>query len=124
MPDSGGSLLHELVERQDNAASTMFYYHLAGLGMEAWDYQKPEESDDCVKSIWRMVCFTYFPRAQIGVPEGGFSDYIRPCKSSCQNYVRACGVECCDESVQCVFTHKKAISATQVITTEGYLPHD
>lgn len=40
------------------------------------------------------------------------------------NYVRACKVECCDESVQCVFSHTKAISPTQTVTTEGYLPHD
>jgi TM2 domain-containing membrane protein YozV len=120
----GGSSIKSLVQRQDNAASTMFYYHVTGLGLEAWEYQKPEYSNDCIKSIWRMVCFTYFPRAEIGTQDGGYSSYIRPCQSSCQNYVRACGVECCDESVQCVFSHTKAISATQKVTTEGYTPHD
>lgn len=27
--------------------------------------------------------------------------------SSCHNYVKQCGVECCDESVQCTFAHTK-----------------
>lgn len=124
LPAGGSASVKDLVQRQDNAASTAFYYHLTGLGLEAWDYQKPEFADDCVKSIWRMVCFTYFPRAEVGCQDGAWSNYIRPCQSSCMNYVRTCGVECCDESVQCVFTHTKAISAKQTVTTEGYSPHD
>jgi len=124
VPSGGSASVKSLVQRQDNAASTMFYYHLSGLGLEAWDYQKPEFADDCVKSIWRMVCYTYFPRAEIGCQDGAFTNYIRPCQSSCQNYVRSCGVECCDESVQCVFSHTKDISPSQKVTTEGYLPHD
>lgn len=110
---------------QDSAAMTMFFYHLAGLGYEAWDFPRPGESDDeCVKATWRMVCFTYFPRAQVGLIENTPSPYLRPCHSSCQNYVRQCQVECCDESVQCVFSHTKALSATEVVTTSGYIPHD
>jgi len=124
VPAGGSASVKALVQRQDNAASTMFYYHLTGLGLEAWDYQKPEYANDCIKSVWRMVCFTYFPRAEIGIQDGAWSAYIRPCKSSCENYIRACGVECCDESVQCVFEHKKAVSANQIVTTEGYLNHD
>jgi len=124
MPSGGGTSVKELVQRQDNAASTMFYYHLTGLGLEAWDYKKPEYANDCVKSMWRMVCFTYFPRAEIGCQDGGFTNYIRPCRSSCENYIRTCGVECCDESVSCVFSHTKAVSATQTVTTQGYSPHD
>lgn len=124
LPSGGGSSVRALVERQDNAASTMFYYHVTGLGLEAWDYQKPEFADDCIKSIWRMVCYTYFPRSEIGCQDGALSDYVRPCQSSCFNYIRSCGVECCDESVQCVFTHTKVISKSEVLTTEGYSPHD
>jgi len=124
VPSGGSASVKKMVQRQDNAASTMFYFHLSGLGLEAWDYQKPEFANDCVKSIWRMVCYTYFPRAEIGCQDGAFTNYIRPCQSSCQNYVRSCGVECCDESVQCVFSHKKSISPSQTVTTEGYLPHD
>lgn len=121
---AGSTAVKDLVKKQDNAASTMFYYHLNGLGLEAWDYQKPEEEDDCIKSIWRLVCFTYFPRSEVGCQDGSFVKYIRPCQSSCMNYVRQCNVECCDESVQCVFEHKKAITSTKMVTTEGYIPHD
>lgn len=124
MPGGAGTSVKELVQRQDNAAATMFYYHLTGLGLEAWDYQEPEYADDCVKSAWRMACYTYFPRAEIGVQDGAISSYVRPCQSSCQNYVRSCQVECCDESVQCVFKHTKVINAKEVLTTEGYSPHD
>lgn len=113
-----------MVRKQDGAALTMFMYHLAGMGKDGWSYQKPEFADDCVKSIWRMVCFTYFPRAPIGAQEGMATRYIRPCQSCCQNYIRTCGVECCDESVQCVFSHRKSISPTFTITQTGYVPHD
>mmetsp|Transcript_57712 Transcript_57712/g.91740 ORF Transcript_57712/g.91740 Transcript_57712/m.91740 type:complete len:535 (-) Transcript_57712:115-1719(-) len=119
----GAATVESLVQRQDNAASTMFYYHMSGLGLDAWDYQKPEFADDCTKSIWRMVCYTYFPRAEVGCQDGALSQYLRPCQSSCMNYIRSCNVECCDESVQCVFTHSKKISDSQVVTTEGYAPH-
>lgn len=125
VPEDGGSAaVEKLVQKQDNAAATMFYYHMSGLGLEAWDYKQPENENDCVKSVWRMVCFTYFPRAEVGLEEGAISKYIRPCQSSCQNYLRQCEVECCDEGVQCVFSHTKAISPTETVTTEGYAPHD
>lgn len=124
LPAASGSTIKQLVQRQDNAAATTFYYHLYALGMEAWDYKKPEFANDCVKSIWRMACYTYFPRAEVGTMDGAFSRYVRPCQSSCMNYIRTCGVECCDESVQCVFSHTKAISHTQNLTTSGYVPHD
>lgn len=117
--------LEDIVKRQDGDAAKMFMYHLSGMGLEAWDYSKPEFSDDdCVKSVWRMVCYTYFPRAPIGCQDGMQVPYMRPCRSSCQNYIKTCGVECCDESVQCVFTHTKELSPTQMVTTSGYLPHD
>jgi len=120
-----GQDIATIVRKQDSAAATMFVYHMSGLGFEAWDYSNPEHSDDdCVKSIWRMVCYTYFPRAQIGCQEGMQTTYLRPCKSSCQNYIRMCGVECCDESVQCVFTHTKVLGPSESVTTAGYLPHD
>lgn len=96
-----------LVQKQDRAANTAFFAHLSGLGMDPWDHPKPLEADDCVSSIWRMVCYTYFPRAQAGCGRGKLMDYIRPCQSSCQNYIKACSVECCDESVQCVFSHEQ-----------------
>ena len=99
--------VHALVQKQDRAANTAFFAHLSGLGMDPWDYPKPLEADDCVSSIWRMVCYTYFPRAGAECARGKLMDYMRPCQSSCQNYIKACGVECCDESVQCVFKHEQ-----------------
>ena len=71
-----------------------------------------------------MVCYTYFPRAKSGCARGSVVDYIRPCKSSCANYIKACSVECCDESVQCVFDHQKQLNKTTVFATSGYEPHD
>jgi len=116
--------LSDLVKYQDNEALTMFVYHLAGMGKEAWEHPEPAWSPDpCVKAVWRMVCYTYFPRAEVGCQEGGVTAYLRPCQSSCWNYINQCGVECCDESVQCVFTHTKMLGATS-ITTSGYVNHD
>ncbi|CAJ1450927.1 unnamed protein product [Effrenium voratum] len=113
-----------LVRKQDRAANTAFFTHMSGMGKDAWEYANPGETDDdCVKSIWKMVCYTYFPRAKAGCARGGETDYIRPCKSSCQNYIKACSVECCDESVQCVFDQKPP-SKTTVTATSGYEPHD
>merc|ERR1719262_1396123 len=123
--DGQAAKLADLVKKQEQAAITMYGYHLSGMGIEMWDHTRPgEEDDDCVKSVWRMVCYTYFPKAAVGVKPGEETAYMRPCQSSCQNYVRACGVECCDESVQCVFEHTKSISAAEAIKTTGYAPHD
>mmetsp|Transcript_21240 Transcript_21240/g.39345 ORF Transcript_21240/g.39345 Transcript_21240/m.39345 type:complete len:603 (+) Transcript_21240:112-1920(+) len=105
-PVSKATPVDELVKAQDDAAMTMFFYHLSGMGYDAWDYQEPKNSDNsCVRTIWKMVCYTYFPRAAAGCKEGEQSEYKRPCQSSCQNYIMQCGVECCDESVSCVFAH-------------------
>ncbi|CAE7432257.1 rplP [Symbiodinium natans] len=113
-----------LVRKQDRAANTAYFTHLNGLGKDAWDYPNPKEADDCIQAIWKMVCYTYFPRAKAGCARGSETAYIRPCMSSCQNYVKACAVECCDESVQCVFHHTKPITKTTVLATSGYEPHD
>jgi len=124
-PSAGGATIADLVKKQDNAATTMFFYHLAGMGIEGWDHPYPAESDDdCIKSVWRMSCYTYFPKAKVGSKEGDPVDYLRPCQSSCYNYIRSCQVECCDESVQCTFTHTKMISATTSVETKGYVEHD
>lgn len=124
-PAGGDSSLAQLVKKQEQAAITMFAYHLSGLGIEYWDHTRPDLSDDdCIKSVWRMTCFTYFPKSGVGCKEGQEGKYLRPCQSSCFNYIRACGVECCDESVQCVFQHTKKLSKDQEVKTEGYVDHD
>merc|ERR1719326_951481 len=71
-----------------------------------------------------MACYTYFPKAAMGCSDGAASTYLRPCQSSCFNYIRSCQVECCDESVQCSFTHTKQLSATETVETSGYVEHD
>merc|ERR1719421_1611152 len=71
-----------------------------------------------------MSCYTYFPKSKVGSKEGEQTDYLRPCQSSCFNYIRSCQVECCDESVQCSFTHTKQLSATEAVETKGYVEHD
>jgi hypothetical protein len=121
----------DIVGEMDDAATTAFMYHLAGMGLEAWDYPEPQHADDCVRSVWRSLCHTFFPRqASPNCAMGSPTQYLRPCQSSCHNYIKACNVECCDESVQCVFQHKKSWGFTQIgeakhVTMQtGFAPHD
>eukprot|EP00747_Dinoflagellata_sp_TGD_P183194 gnl/TRDRNA2_/TRDRNA2_37912_c0_seq1.p1 gnl/TRDRNA2_/TRDRNA2_37912_c0~~gnl/TRDRNA2_/TRDRNA2_37912_c0_seq1.p1 ORF type:complete len:274 (-),score=45.33 gnl/TRDRNA2_/TRDRNA2_37912_c0_seq1:84-806(-) len=111
LPKNNGTLVKtpaELAMIQDDAASKMYFYHLNGMGLEPWEHPKPhEDSDhplrDCARAVSRMVCFSYFPKAYHGLKDGQETAYMRPCKSSCQNYIKACDVDCCDDSVTCVF---------------------
>jgi hypothetical protein len=116
----------QLVKSQEDAAITMFAYHLSGMGYDYWDYREPAYSDsDCVRSVWKMVCFTYFPKASAGCKVGEQSIYKRPCRSSCQNYFEHCGVDCCDESVQCTFNHvAKAPNGSIELIQTGYVNID
>lgn len=99
--------LDKLVESQDGAASTMFFYHLSALGYDAWDYQRPNETaESCVRKVYELTCFTYFPKNEGGCSAGSQVPFIRPCRDTCESYLKACEVECCDESTQCVFTEK------------------
>lgn len=109
--------LKTAVAAQDDAALTMYFYHLSGLYMEPWKYESPSSSGSyCVEGVWEMVCKTYFPKATSGCTSGQRTKYLRPCKSSCYNYLYACDVDCCDESVQCVFNSSSSSSGA----TEGY----
>merc|ERR1719329_1885676 len=93
--------------------------------MEAWDHAKPsQDSDNCVKSVWQMVCYTYFPKNEAGCKTGESSRYLRPCQNTCNSYVSECGVECCDESVQCVFSHNVELSSKKMVTSTGYAPEN
>lgn len=99
--------LDKIVASQDGAASTMFFYHLSALGYEAWDYQRPNETaEPCVRRVYELTCFTYFPKNQGGCSAGDQVPYIRPCRDTCEGYLKACEVQCCDESTQCVFQEK------------------
>lgn len=120
-PNATSAPVDALVKAQDDAAATMFFYHMNGIGYDAWDDIEPHQSqDNCVQSVWKMVCFTYFPRAQAGCRSGDRSTYMRPCMSSCENYLNACGVECCDESVQCSFSHTVEAAGGVSVIQSGY----
>lgn len=121
-PSNTSQLVSTLVRAQDDAAATMFFYHLQGMGYESWDHQKPDKaSDPCIKTVWELSCYTYFPRAQAGCQGGQASPYVRPCMSSCESYLSQCQIECCDESPQCVFsTMVKAPNGTSLFQ-KGYV---
>jgi len=113
--------LQELVAAQEKAAVTMYVMHLAGMNMEAQEYKHPETtSDQCVKSVWTMVCNTYFPKAEAGCKSGQRSSYLRPCKNVCGAYLQACDVRCCDEGTRCVFEHQVSLAEGGSTTLTGY----
>jgi len=119
VPAQGLRLQEDLVVEQSQKAVTAYVAHLAGMGYDFWDHRKPWEEDECIQSVWRMACYTHFPRCnQIS---GG--TYLRPCASSCETYIRACKVQCCDEAVKCVYDHKTDYGNGWVETNEGYANH-
>jgi len=100
--------LKEAVALFDRQAATRYFVHLSGMGVEAWDHAEPMQASQhplrlCAKSVARLVCLTYFPEAPARQAVGDDVQYLRPCKSSCENYLEACGVQCCDEGVMCVW---------------------
>jgi len=114
-----------LVKKQEKLAITAFAYHVSAMGLEAFDHTNPSQDDDpCIQSVWRMACYTYFPKAERGCKEGQESRYLRPCQNACSSYVEACAVECCDESVQCVFEHSRPLTKNSVEKSSGYVPQD
>jgi len=124
-PDAESPTAADQAKKMQQRALTMFAYHLSAMGMEYWDYKKPALSDDpCVQSVWRLACYTYFPKSPAGCDTEEVTEYMRPCKRSCTNYLNACQVECCDESVQCVFTNTETVqlnqNETKTITKSGY----
>jgi len=101
--------LEDRVNEQEQEAANLFFFHVSAMGLDAWDYPNPEEDSrmpygNCVRQVARMACFTYLPQANPALSSGMATRYFKPCKSSCENYVKACNVECCDDSVKCVFT--------------------
>lgn len=127
-PTEKSTPVADLVKAQDDAAMTMFVYHLSGMGFDAWEYRDPSKADsDCVRSVWKMVCYTYFPRSRPSTKDapcklGDPTLYVRPCMNSCHNYLKTCGVECCDESASCVFAHTGYSSSGQLeLLQTGYV---
>jgi len=123
---SPNNTVQSIVKLQDNAAATMYYYHLAGMNIEAWEHMKPDQSDNvCTQAVWKMVCHTYFPRAEAACKPGEATKHLRPCKNVCESYVQACAVECCDESVQCVHQEKLALATGNgTVSVHRYEDHE
>lgn len=124
-PTGAGQGIDKVVKSQDNAASTMFFYHLNAMGYEAWEHASPgNSSDPCVRSVWQLGCYTYFPKAQAGCKVGESTPYYRPCKNTCEHYLQACQVECCDESPQCVYQESHKNASDVLVSTSGYVDAD
>jgi len=114
--------LNKLVSSQDQAALTMFFYHLSGLGYEAWEHKDPSnDPDPCIRSVWKMACYTYFPASEHVCQLGDNTPYKRPCMDTCMNYLSSCKVECCDESAKCVFTHQRSGTTNVSMVETGYV---
>lgn len=120
VPEDGEELSEEsLVRRQARDAVEAYVAHVSGMGRDFWTLTEPWKHDQCVQAVWRMACFTHFPRCN-QLADG---QYLRPCASSCQNYLHQCKVSCCDEGVQCVFTHHRQQPDGQLQVEEGYINH-
>eukprot|EP00397_Hematodinium_sp_SG-2012_P045754 GEMP01051499.1.p1 GENE.GEMP01051499.1~~GEMP01051499.1.p1 ORF type:complete len:384 (+),score=60.52 GEMP01051499.1:380-1531(+) len=119
-PTGGNITAAAQAKTMQSRALTTFAYHLSGMGLEYWDVREPAKAGPCIQAVWRLACYTYFPQSPSGCNKNSPTKYLRPCQSSCNNYVKDCGIECCDESVECVFTHTKKVNKTGAITTSGY----
>lgn len=123
VPVIEGMTTTDVVKQQDDAAATQFFYHLSALGYEAWEHNDPatDWGNDCVQSVWRMVCYTYFPKKQAGCAPGLRTTYQRPCSGCCYDYLTKCGVECCDESSsQCVFSWETSSDDGTSLVQQAY----
>lgn len=109
----------DLISKQSSQALAAYVAHISGMGFDLWQYTEPWNHDECIQSIWKLACETYFPRCNMIVA----GQYLRPCSSSCNNYVQACKVECCDEGVQCVYQHVKTLGNGSSMIEDGYADH-
>jgi len=111
--------ISQVINVQVGKAMSAYVAHLSGMGHDFWDHLEPWDEDECIQSVWRMSCLTYFPRCNKIEP----GKYLRPCATSCGNYLRACRVSCCDESASCLFTHAKEMPDGTTVYEEGYVDH-
>jgi len=118
LPNDDGAA-PSLIAEADHNAILAFVSHLDGLGFDHWDHQTPWDDDPCIKSIWELVCYTYFPKCN----GADSAKYLRPCKSACENYLNQCQIECCDEGLTCVFSHDEVYDEGTVVSTKGYVNH-
>jgi len=110
--------MQSIIKAEEHKALKAYFQHLSGIGMDAWDYQNPEE-DVCSESIHKIICQAHFPQCN-QIEE---TQYLRPCASSCQSYAHACAVECCDESVACVFDKEVEADDGSTIVESGFVAH-
>eukprot|EP00929_Paragymnodinium_shiwhaense_P013324 TRINITY_DN121189_c0_g1_i1.p1 TRINITY_DN121189_c0_g1~~TRINITY_DN121189_c0_g1_i1.p1 ORF type:complete len:363 (+),score=50.75 TRINITY_DN121189_c0_g1_i1:93-1181(+) len=103
---------------QEHKAINAYVAHVSGIGHDFWDYTQPWNHDECIQQIWKLSCYTHFPRCSAVNPQ----EYLRPCASSCQAYVDKCAVECCDEGTQCVFSHNKVLADGSILSQTGFVP--
>jgi hypothetical protein len=122
MPFGAGSNLSEaeIIQQQSYKALETYVGHLSGMGHDFWDHTTPwNEESECIKSVWKMACYTYFPRVNEIAP----GEYLAPCRSSCETYLKKCSVQCCDEGTQCTFTHAKKLPDGSTVYEHGYPDH-
>jgi hypothetical protein len=108
------------VAAQEKLAMSAYVAHLSGMGFDFWDYQNPWEHDSCIQGVWKLACYTYFPRCNEVIPGA----YLRPCKSACNDYIKSCAVQCCDEGVQCTFTHETVLADGKIRYDHAYSEHN
>lgn len=111
----------DMLVEADHKASLAYVSHLNGIGIDAWDYKEPwtDTTPDCIKAVWKMACYTYFPKCN----NLDNSKYLRPCHTACTSYIQACGIQCCDEGVKCVFSEDQEQKDGSVVTMMGYVNH-
>jgi len=116
LPVDGPATIKQGVKLAEQQALKQYFQHLSGMKLDAFDYRQPRD-DPCTEQVWKMACYAYFPKCN-ALNEAA---YLRPCASTCAKYVSACGVECCDESVQCVFAKSVQLADGTAHVEEGFV---
>jgi len=120
-PEGGAKMSEgDAVMKQSQLALDTYVGQMSGMGFDFWDHTTPWESEnECIQSVWKMSCYTFFPRCNEINP----GKYLAPCASECGVYLDKCQVQCCDEGVQCVFQHAKQLDNGTTVIEHGYPDH-
>lgn len=116
--EDGTSNQKDIAAGQAQLALTAYVAHLSAIGYDFWDYRAPWHHDECIQSVWKMACYSYFPKCS-----KFDNQYLRPCAGTCESYIRACQVECCDEGVRCSFVHDSELADGTLLREHGYVDH-
>mmetsp|Transcript_32890 Transcript_32890/g.83274 ORF Transcript_32890/g.83274 Transcript_32890/m.83274 type:complete len:294 (-) Transcript_32890:119-1000(-) len=127
---ASSSSIKNAVLTADRSAARQYFYHLQGMGIEAWDHVDPMQESShplrpCARTVAKLVCYTFFPMAPSSLADGQEVAYIKPCRTSCQNYLDTCGTTCCDEDQSCMWdsdspVKTQDVSGGQVLVQTGY----